>query len=68
VSQVTKSTNPTTSTEPSESARIAIRNIKRLNALAGKLQWESGGERKFIDDAIDYLFDCLEKKEKSHES
>jgi hypothetical protein len=48
---------------PTQNQRIAIDNIKRLNALAGKLQWESGGDDKSLDDAIDYLFDRKEKLE-----
>jgi hypothetical protein len=58
---------------PTKNQRMAIDNIKRLKALAGKLQWEANGDDKSIDDAIDYLFDCeeklelIEKKEKKSE-
>lgn len=47
---------------PTTPKRIADYNIKRLTSLAGKLQMESGDE-KSLDDAIDCLFDCLEKLE-----
>ena len=61
---VTKSTESTKSTD---TIRLSVNNIKRITSLAGKLQMESG-DQKSLDDAIDCLFDCWEKREKKSES
>lgn len=53
--------------KPTEPVRIAKYNIKRLTSLAGRLQ-DKSGEKQSLDDAIDYLFDSLEKKENKNES
>jgi len=58
--KVTKATKATKSTEP---VRISKYNIKRLYSLAGKLQ-EDSGEKKSLDDAINYLFDNQKEKTK----
>lgn len=50
--------------KPTEPIRISKENIKRLYSLAGTLQQDSG-EKKTPDDAINYLFEIKEAKEKN---
>jgi hypothetical protein len=55
------------SKEPADKTiKVTETNRKRINVLVGKLA--SDGESHSQNDAVNYLFDCLEKKEKSHES
>jgi hypothetical protein len=52
---------------PTEPVRIASSNASRLWSLAGRLQ-DKAGRRITLDDAINHLFDNLDKKEKRDES
>lgn len=52
--------------EPADKTiKVTDTNRKRINALAGKLA--SDGESHSQNDAVDYLFDNLEKKENKNE-
>jgi hypothetical protein len=53
------------SNEPvDKSIKVTETNRKRINALAGKLA-SLDGEYHSQNDAVNYLFDNLEKKEKA---
>jgi len=54
-------TEETKATKSTDTIRISKDNIKRLYSLAGKLQ-EDSGEKKTLDDAINYLFDSQKDK------
>jgi hypothetical protein len=55
-------TPETKATKSTDTIRISKYNIKRLTSLAGKLQMNSG-KMQTLDDAINYLFNNLEKKQ-----